>query len=158
MADLPRPPVPQGRYVPAVVHKDFAVSAGMTPRVNGELTVHGTVGDDLSIAEATSAARLAAANALAAVAQAAGGLGRIVRCLRLTVYIASAPGFTAHSAVADGASAALADLLGDRGAAARTAIGVASLPSGAPVEVELTAAISPQPRSSTPPSRGSMAH
>lgn len=129
--------------MPAVVHEGIAVSAGMTPRVNGELTVRGTVGDGLGTEDAAFAARLAAANALAAVAQAAGGLSRISRCLRLTVYIASAPGFTAHSAVADGASAALAELLGDRGAAARTAIGVASLPSGAPVEVDLIAALRP---------------
>lgn len=138
---LPRLPDPQGRYVPAVVYGVLGFSAGMTPRIDGELTVRGIVGVDLSAEEARSAAHLAAANALSAVAHAAGGLGNVDRCLKLTVYIACTAAFTQHSAVADGASEALAEWLGDRGAAARTAIGVVSLPSGAPVEVELVAAI-----------------
>ena len=139
---LPRLPDPQGRYVPAVGYGGLVFTAGMTPRVDGELTARGIVGVDLSAEEARSAAYLAAANALSAVAHAAGGLGNVDRCLKLTVYIAAAAAFTQHSAVADGASQALAEWLGDRGAAARSAIGVASLPSGAPVEVELVAAIS----------------
>lgn len=146
---LPAQPVPRGQYVPAVVHAGLAFSAGMTPRVDGELTVRGIVGADLSADQARAAARLATENALAAVANAAGGLDRVDRCLRLTVYIACATGFGGHSAVADGASQALADWLGDRGAAARAAIGVASLPSGSPVEVELVAAISALPGAGT---------
>lgn len=138
---LPVPPAPRGSYRPAVVHDGLAFSAGMTPRADGELTARGVVGADLTAAQARAAARLAAENALAAVAHAAGGLDRVGRCLKLTVYIACAAGFGEHSAVADGASQALADWLGDRGAAARAAIGVASLPSGAPVEVELVAAV-----------------
>jgi len=138
---LPEPPRPQGRYTPAVVHGGLVFTAGMTPRRDGELTAVGTVGADLSAGEGRAAARLAASNAVSAAARAAGGLDRIERCLALTVYIACAPGFTGHSAVADGASAALGEWLGDRGAAARVAIGVASLPSGAPVEVQLVAAV-----------------
>jgi enamine deaminase RidA (YjgF/YER057c/UK114 family) len=138
---LPRLPDPQGRYVPAVGYGVLGFSAGMTPRIDGELTARGIVGVDLSAEEARSAAHLAAANALSAVAHAAGGLGNVDRCLKLTVYIACTAAFTQHSVVADGASEALAEWLGDRGAAARSAIGVVSLPSGAPVEVELVAAI-----------------
>lgn len=143
MADreLPDPPRPQGRYLPAVVHGGLVFSAGMTPRAGGELTVRGIVGADLTVGQARSAAGLAATNALSAVASAAGGLDRLCRCLKLTVYIACTAAFTEHSAVADGASEALSEFLGDRAAAVRTAIGVASLPSGAPVEVELLAAL-----------------
>lgn len=112
----------------------------MTPRAGGELAVRGIVGANLTVGRARVAAGLAAANALAAAASAAGGLDRLGACLKLTVYIACTAGFTEHSAVADGASEALLRLFGD-GAAARTAIGVASLPSGAPVEVELLAAL-----------------
>ena len=133
--------MPQGRYVPAVVHGGVAYSAGMTPRVDGELVCRGTVGLEVSAEQARDLAGLAAANALAAIEAAAGGRERIERCLRLTVYVAAAPDFTAHSAVADGASEALALRLGDRGETARTAVGVAGLPSGAPVEVELTVAV-----------------
>jgi enamine deaminase RidA (YjgF/YER057c/UK114 family) len=124
-----------------VLHGGLVFTAGMTPRRDGELAVAGTIGADLSAGEGRAAARLAAANALSAAARAAGGLDWIERCLTLTVYIACAPGFTDHSAVADGASAALGEFLGDRGTAARAAIGVASLPSGAPVEVQLVAAV-----------------
>jgi enamine deaminase RidA (YjgF/YER057c/UK114 family) len=103
--------------------------------------VVGTVGIDLSVQEAFAAAGLAAANALSAFAHAAGGLRNVMQCLRMTVYIACTANFVEHSAVADGASAKLREGLGDRGTVARSAIGVASLPSGAPVEVELTAAV-----------------
>jgi enamine deaminase RidA (YjgF/YER057c/UK114 family) len=133
---------PQGAYVPVVVHAGVAYTAGMTPRRRGELVVSGVVGRDLDLDAARAAAGLAAANALTAVVEAVGEAG-IVRCLRMTVFIAAVEGFTAHSAVADGASAVLRERLGDRGAVARSAIGVASLPSGAPVEVELVAAVRP---------------
>ncbi|HEX5511489.1 MAG TPA: RidA family protein, partial [Actinomycetales bacterium] len=114
---------------------------GMTPRVDGELVVRGTVGADLAVEEAAAAAGIAARNALAAVAAAASGLERIDRCIRMSVFVACAPGFTELSAVADGASAALAEHLGDDAMPARSAIGVLALPSGAPVEVELTATV-----------------
>ena len=134
---------PQGAYVPAVVHAGVAYTAGMTPRRGGELVVFGVVGWDLDVAAAREAARIAAGNALTAVVEAVGDLSAIVRCLKMTVFIAAVDGFTAHSAVADGASAVLQERLGARGAVARSAIGVASLPSGAPVEVELLAAVAP---------------
>ena len=131
---------PQGAYVPVVVHGNVAYTAGMTPRRHGELLVSGVVGRDLDVDAARAAAGLAAGNALTAVVEAVGEAG-IVRCLKLTVFIAAVDGFTAHSAVADGASAVLRERLGERGAVARSAIGVANLPSGAPVEVELVAAV-----------------
>jgi enamine deaminase RidA (YjgF/YER057c/UK114 family) len=132
---------PQGAYVPAVVHAGVAYTAGMTPRRAGTLVVSGVVGRDLDVAAAREAAGLAAGNALTAVIEAVGDLSAIVRCLKMTVFIAAVDGFTDHSAVADGASQVLREWLGERGAVARSAIGVASLPSGAPVEVERVAAV-----------------
>jgi enamine deaminase RidA (YjgF/YER057c/UK114 family) len=139
--NLPSPPAPQGHYLPVVVHGGIAYLAGMTPRVNGQLTARGVVGADLTVDEARVAAGVAARNAIAAVADCVGGLDRVQRCLRMTVYVACHPDFAQHSAVADGASETLRDWLGERGAVARSAVGVASLPSGAPVEVELTLAV-----------------
>jgi enamine deaminase RidA (YjgF/YER057c/UK114 family) len=138
---LPTSPVPQGRYAPAVVHDGVAYSAGMTPRADGALVITGRVGAEVGQDDARRAAGLAARNALAAIASAVGGIDNIVRCLRMTVYVAAVSGFTEYSAVADGASAALADLLGDCAEVARAAVGVHGLPGGAPVEVELTAAV-----------------
>jgi enamine deaminase RidA (YjgF/YER057c/UK114 family) len=131
---------PQGAYVPAVVHGGIAYTAGMTPRRYGELVVSGVVGRDLDVGAAREAAGLAAGNAVTAVVEAV-GLPAIVRCLKMTVFIAAVDGFTAHSAVADGASTVLRERLGERGIVARSAVGVATLPSGAPVEVELVVAV-----------------
>lgn len=135
---LPPPPLPQGGYLPAVAHAGLVVTAGMTPRINGVLHHRGQVGDDLSAEAAREAAAIAASNALAAVIAALGPDERLDRVLRLTVYVNAAPGFTGHTAVADGASARLRELLGERGKAARAAVGVTSLPDGACVELELT--------------------
>lgn len=138
---LPAPPKARGSYLPAVVHDGLVFSAGMTPRAAGVLVACGVIGADVSIDAGREAAGLAARNALAAVADAAGGLDQIARCLRMTVYIVCTPEFADHSAIADGASEALRAHLGERSALARSAIGVQSLPSGASVEVELTAAL-----------------
>lgn len=105
----------------------------------------GIVGATVTADEARALAHQAATNALAAVADAAGGIDRVTRCLRMTVYIATTADFTEHSAVADGASAALRAQLEERGEIARTAVGVRSLPSQAPVEVDLVAAVRTSP-------------
>jgi hypothetical protein len=145
---LPAVPPPQGAYAPAawqphVPCSSLIVSAGMTPRRDGVLTVTGVVGREVDVATATGAAALAALNALAAVADAAGGLENMRALLRVSVFVACVDGFTELSAVADGASAALTRALPQLGEHARSAIGVRALPGGAPVEVELTAVAAP---------------
>jgi enamine deaminase RidA (YjgF/YER057c/UK114 family) len=141
---LPPPPQPQGGYLPAVAHGDvrggLVVTAGMTPRVEGQLVHPGQVGAEVAVEEAQAAAAIAVGNALAAVLAALPPGGRLDRVLRLTVYVNAVPGFTGHSVVADGASARLRELLGEPGGACRSAVGVASLPGGACVELELTCA------------------
>ncbi|PNG94160.1 RidA family protein [Streptomyces malaysiensis] len=135
-------PRPQGDYRAAVVDGGLAMSAGMTPRVDGRLTVTGVVGLDVALSAAQEAAGLAARNAITAIAVELGGApGRIRRLLRMTVYVACADGFHELSKVADGASAGLRAVLPDTALPVRSAIGVRSLPGGAPVEVELTAAV-----------------
>jgi enamine deaminase RidA (YjgF/YER057c/UK114 family) len=136
---LPPPPQPQGSYASAVVGPGLVMTAGMTPRVDGELAHTGRVGAEITVEEAKEAASIALGNALSAVLAALGADRRLDRVLRLTVYVACGPDFTAHTTVADGASARLHDLLDDAGVASRSAVGVASLPGGACVELELTA-------------------
>jgi enamine deaminase RidA (YjgF/YER057c/UK114 family) len=135
---LPGTPIPQGRYVAATATDVLVLSAGMTPRVDGVLHHVGRVGQEVSLEEAREAATIAVSNALAAVAAEVGSLENIARVLRLTVFVNAVEGFTQHSAVADGASDRLFVLLGERGVVVRTAVGVASLPGGACLEVELT--------------------
>jgi len=137
---LPPPPIPQGGYVPAVRYGDLVVTAGMTPRVDGSLIHRGQVGTHVSLEDAQAAAAIAVANALsAAVAVLDGDL--LDRVVHLAVYVNAAAGFEQHTAVADGASARLRELLGDAGAASRAAVGVTSLPGGACVEVVLTCGV-----------------
>lgn len=133
-------PLPQGDYVPAVLHDGVIHTAGMTPRRDGALLYTGIVGDTISPGDARAAAGYAAGNALAAVRSVLPERAGI-RCLKMTVFIACSPTFTQLSAVADGASAVLAGELGAGALPARSAVGVACLPSGAPVEVELTVAV-----------------
>jgi enamine deaminase RidA (YjgF/YER057c/UK114 family) len=112
----------------------------MTPRVDGELQYQGQVGNDVTLEDARDAAAVAVGNALSAALASLPAHGRLERVLRLTVYVNAVAGFAQHSAVADGASSRLHELLGEAGAACRSAVGVASLPGGACVEVELTCA------------------
>ena len=139
--ELPAPPHPQGHYVPTSRVGDVVVTAGMTPRVDGVLAVTGRVGDAVDVDEARRAAAISATNALSALVAEAGGLERVTALLRMTVYVHAASGFTEHSRVADAATDALVAHLGARGRCARSAVGVASLPGDAPVEIELTAQV-----------------
>jgi len=135
---LPGAPTPQGRYVAATSTDALVLSAGMTPRVEGVLQHVGRVGREVSVEQAKVSAAIAVSNALAAIVAEVGSLDGIARMLRLTVFVNAVDGFTQHSTVADAASDRLFVLLGVRGVVVRTAVGVASLPGGACLEVELT--------------------
>lgn len=134
-------PPSQGNYLPAKRHGDFVYTAGMTPRDNGVLLFQGPVSPDAPLETYRAAVELATANALTAARLLAVQPERIVGVLNLTVYIAAAPGFTAHARLADFASAYLEHELGHDGIGCRTAIGVASLPGNATVEIQLVATI-----------------
>lgn len=143
IAALPSPSPPGGLYAPVVVHGGLAWVSGQLPRLDGVLRFHGKVGTDLDLDAAREAARLCGMQCVAALAQALGGTDRILRALKLTGFVASAPGFTQQPLVIDAASSVLVELLGPAGQHARSAIGVAELPHGAPVEVELVVALRP---------------
>lgn len=141
---LPDVPTPVGAYVPALVDGLTVWTSGQIPLVDGALYATGSVGEratDVDMTTAIECARIAALNGLAAIAAAAGGLDRVRRILRVVGYVASAPGFTQQPAVVNGASHLLSDVFGDNGRHARSAIGVMALPLGAPVEIEILAAL-----------------
>ncbi len=136
---LPPVAAPAGLYAPAVVAGSFLFVSGQLPVEDGGLTYRGKLGAELTIEDGRAAARLAALNALAAASAALGSLDRVERVVRLSGYVASAEGFTAQPSVVNGASELLRDVFGEeRGVGARSAVGVAQLPAGAPVEIELT--------------------
>ncbi|MFV0407674.1 MAG: RidA family protein [Propioniciclava sp.] len=135
---LPPVATPVAAYVPAVAVNGMVVTSGQLPVVDGELTCVGVVGQEVAPEEAHAAARTATLNALAAAGALVGGVDQIERIVKVVVYVASTPAFTGQPQVANGASLVLEEIFGDAGIHARSAVGVAALPLGAPVEIELT--------------------
>lgn len=141
---LPPVPSPAGAYVPAVRDGELVWTAGQLPLVDGALPVAGLVGADVEVQAAQECARTCALNALAAVASVA-DLDTVARVVKVVGFVASAPGFTGQALVVNGASGLLGEVFGDAGVHARSSVGVAALPLGAPVEVELVVRLEGRP-------------
>lgn len=137
--ELPSVPVPVASYVPAVRTGRNVHTSGQIPTRDGKMICEGKVGGDVSVVDAKSAAKIAALNAVAAVADVAGGLDNIAGIIKVNVSVQSAPGFSDQSEVANGASDLLVGIFGEAGKHARAAVGAAELPLNAAVEVELIA-------------------
>lgn len=136
--ELPAVPYPAGSYVPTILTTGALLfTAGQLPFKDGRLLYTGKVGEDVSTEEAKEAARLCVLNALSAIETEAGSLENVRRVVKVTGYVASAAGFNDQPEVMNGASDLLGVLFGEKGLHARTAVGIAELPLGAPVEVEL---------------------
>lgn len=135
--ELPPVAAPAGSYVPATRVGGAVRTSGQLPLVDGALVAVGLVGADVDPETANACARAAGLNALAAAADAAGGVDAIARVVRVVGYVASAAGFRAQPAVVNGASDLMLEVFGDAGRHVRSAVGVAELPLGAPVEIEL---------------------
>ncbi len=140
---LALPPVatPAGVYLPAVRSGSLVFTAGQIPLVDGVLAATGKLDTEIDTELGAQLARTCALNALAAV-DGLVGLDAVVRVVKVVGFVASAPGFTAQPAVLNGASELLGEVFGAAGAHARSAVGVAELPLGAPVEVELVVEVS----------------
>lgn len=134
---LPQVAAPIGSYVPAVRSGQLIYTSGQLPFVDGQLHCTGKVPNDVTVDRAIEGAGQAALNGLAAAAQAAGGVDRIARVVRVCVYVQSSPGFSEQPKVANGASDLLGKIFGDAGKHARSAVGAPELPRNAAVEVEL---------------------
>jgi enamine deaminase RidA (YjgF/YER057c/UK114 family) len=133
---LPQVAAPVAAYVPAVRSGHYVYTSGQVPLVEGTLAATGKVGAEIGPEEAKQHARTCALNALAAV-DAAVGIDSVVRVVKVVGFVASAPSFTGQPAVINGASELLGEIFGEAGQHARSAVGVAELPLGAPVEVEM---------------------
>lgn len=133
---LPEVAKPAGAYLPAVRSGSLVFTAGQLPVVSGRLAATGKVGAEIDADDAAGHARTCAVNALAAV-HALVGIDAVRRVVKVTGFVASAPGFTDQPAVIDGASALFGEVFGDAGGHARSAVGVAELPRNTPVELEI---------------------
>lgn len=138
---LPEVAAPAAAYVPAVRSGAYVYVSGQLPFVAGKLPQTGKVGAEVSAEDAKSHARTCGLNALAAV-EALVGLDAVVRVVKVVGFVASAAGFTGQPAVINGASELMIEVFGEEGRHARSAIGVAELPLGTPVEVEMIVEVS----------------
>jgi enamine deaminase RidA (YjgF/YER057c/UK114 family) len=138
---LTEPAKPVAAYVPAVRTGNLVFVSGQLPFVAGQLKVKGYVGKDVTPEIAKEEARTCAINCLAALKSVVLDLDRVKRIVKVTGFVASAPGFTGQPGVINGASELFGAAFGDAGLHARAAVGVAELPLGAPVEVELVAEV-----------------
>lgn len=143
---LPAAPMPVAAYVPWTRSGNLVYTAGQLPLEGGELVAVGVMGTDVDLALGQRCARACAVNLLAQLRAASGELTRVVRVVKVTVFVASAPGFTDQHLVANACSELLAEVLGDAGRHARSAVGVACLPLGAPVEADAVAELHGPPR------------
>ncbi|WP_011580718.1 MULTISPECIES: RidA family protein [Chelativorans] len=134
--ELPNPAAPAANYVSYVQTGDLLFISGQLPIKDGKLMAMGLLGRELGTEAGKLAAKWSAVNVLAQVRAALGDLERIKRIVRITIFVASTPDYVEHHVVANGASDFLVAALGDRGRHARAAIGMASLPLNAPVEID----------------------
>jgi enamine deaminase RidA (YjgF/YER057c/UK114 family) len=133
---LPAVPAPAGSYIPARRSGSLVFTAGQVPLVDGKPAALGKVGAELTTGEAAALAGICALNALAAI-DALVGIDAVAGVVKVVGFVASAPGYTDQPKVINGASNLLGEIFGDAGKHARSAVGVAELPLGVPVEVEL---------------------
>ena len=134
---LPDAPTPFGAYVPAVQTGNLLFLSGMLATSGHTAKVVGVVGKDLEVKAGREAAYTAALNVLALTKKQLGSLNRVSHVVRLGVYVAATPEFTEHPKVADAASELLRDVFGQETVSSRLVFGVASLPLGSPVELEV---------------------
>jgi enamine deaminase RidA (YjgF/YER057c/UK114 family) len=140
---LPPAPTPFGAYVEAVQSGDLLFLSGMLPVVGHEPRYLGRVGEEISVTEGYDAARTACLSGLAAARLHLGSLDRIRTIAKLGVYIATPADFREHPKVADGASELLLTIFGIERVPPRVVLGVASIPLGMPVEIELVFEVDP---------------
>jgi enamine deaminase RidA (YjgF/YER057c/UK114 family) len=134
--ELPEVAKPLASYVPAVRSGNLVYTSGQLPMQAGKLAATGKLGDDVTPEQGKALARICTLNALAAVDSLV-GVDAVTQVVKVVGFVASAPGFNGQPDVVNGASHLLAEVFGDHGRHARSAVGVAELPLDSPVEVEL---------------------
>ena len=135
--ELPRPLKPLGVYAPAVKVGSWVYVSGMVSMQDGKFKYKGKVGNDLTLEQGYEAARISGINALAALKSVVGDLDKVERIVKVVGFVNSNEDFTKHPQVVNGASELFVRLFGDRGVAARCALGVNGLPEDSPVELDM---------------------
>ncbi len=135
--EIPEAPTPAAAYVPYTIANNIVSISGQLPLVGGKIEHKGALGAEFTVEEAKKVAKLCAINVVSQLRAACGGdLDRVKRCVKIVVFVTSVHGFSEQHLVANGASEFIVEVFGEKGKHARSAIGVAGLPLGVPVEVE----------------------
>jgi len=134
---LPQAAKPLAAYVPGLKSGEYIYTSGQLPIQNGELVYRGKLGEDLSVEEGQEAARLCTLNSLAIIKDLIGNWDNLIRIVKITGYVQSAPNFYDQPQVINGASQLLEQIFGEAGKHARSAVGAASLPLNAACEIEM---------------------
>ncbi|USG64565.1 RidA family protein [Brevibacillus ruminantium] len=128
-------------YVPVLIHQGVAYISGQVPRVDGEIPYTGKVGDEVTVEQARELAKICVLKGLSCLEAELGSLDQVEQVLKVTGFVQSAPGFSQQPKVLDAASDLLQAIFGEKGRHARSAVGVAELPSNTPVEIEFIIAV-----------------
>jgi enamine deaminase RidA (YjgF/YER057c/UK114 family) len=139
---LPGQGTPGGNYVPAVTTGNLVYTAGHTARRPDGTIIAGKLGADLTVEDGYEGAKITALNLLGSLKAEIGDLDRVTRVVKLLCMVNSAPNFGQQPAVANGASDLLVEIFGDKGKHARSAVGMAGLPNGVCVEIEMIVEVS----------------
>ena len=139
--ELPDATAPLYHYVPVTIHQGVAYISGQVPRINGQIPYLGKVGQEVTIEQAQQLAEYCVLKGLSCLEATIGSLDQVEQILKVTGYVQTAPNFYEPSKVLDAASALLEKIFGEKGRHARTAVGVATLPSNTPVEIDFIIAI-----------------
>lgn len=139
---LPDPPAAVATYVRAVRFRDCLYISGQLPLLNGKLTTSGKLGAEVTLEEGIIAARQCTINALSVIKSELGSFDGVEKVIRLTGFVSSSPDFIQQPQVINGASDLLVEIFGDAGRHSRSAVGVATLPLGAPVEIDFIIGVS----------------
>lgn len=139
---LPSPPKPAGAYIPVVVSNHMAYVSGQIPIENGKVTFKGKVPSVQSLEQAQKAAKICIINALSQLKSELGSLDKISKIIRVSGFVNSEPDFTEQPKVINAASDLLFEIFGEKGQHSRIAVGVASLPLGATVEIDMIVEVS----------------
>ena len=139
--ELPDATAPLYHYIPVTIHQGVAYISGQVPRIDGEIPYPGKVGQDVTIEQAQELAEYCVLKGLSSLKVAIDSLDRVEQVLKVTGFIQTAPNFYEPSKVLDAASALLEKIFGEKGRHTRTAVGVATLPSNTPVEIDFIIAV-----------------
>lgn len=140
--ELPTPPKPAGAYIPVVISDQTVYVSGQIPIEDGKVAYKGKVPTEQSLEQAQAAARICVINALAQLKSELGNLDRISKIVKVSGFVNSSPDFTDQPKVINAASNLLYEIFGEKGQHSRIAVGVASLPLGSTVEIDMIVEIS----------------